>query len=86
MSILQEIKCVRESLPSEESSAPDETPHLDDGPDFDLNLNMGPGNRFSISDALTYLPVQPVCDMLLSKYFNSRYMVLGMRPTRSSFG
>ncbi|CAI7666706.1 unnamed protein product [Penicillium pancosmium] len=78
MSILQEIKFVRESLPSEESSAPDETPHLDDEPDFDLNLNMGPGNKFSISDALTCLPVQPVCDMLLSKYFNSRYMVLGI--------
>lgn len=77
MSILQEIKFVRESLPSPESSAPDDTLHSDSGPGFDLNLNMGPGDRFSIADALACLPTQPVCDMLLSKYFNSRYMVLG---------
>jgi hypothetical protein len=81
MSILQEIKFVRESLPSPESNALDGTLHFDDGPDFDINLNMGPGARFSISDALTSLPTQPVCDMLLSKYFNSRYMVLGEWPS-----
>lgn len=78
MSILQEIQFVRASLPSQNSGTSNGTTPVGGEPDFDLNLNLGPSDTFSIPDALTSLPAQPVCDMLLSKYFNSRYMVLGM--------
>lgn len=84
MSILQEIKFVRANLPPQEFSPPSETPHaVGQGleSDFDVSLNLGPCDRLSIPDALTSLPAQPVCDMLLSRYFNSRYMVLGTSPS-----
>ncbi|KAJ5099977.1 hypothetical protein N7532_006978 [Penicillium argentinense] len=80
MSILQDIKFVRAHLPSE-SETPSEPSGSDDpglSPDLDISLNLGPCDRISMADVLTVLPAQPVSDMLLSKYFNSRYMVLGI--------
>jgi len=34
-------------------------------------------HNLSLDEILPSLPSQPICDMLLSWYFNSRFMVLG---------
>jgi hypothetical protein len=64
-SILNDIKEVREQL-----SIQDE-PDMEVQPEVDLVF--GPQ---SASDILQSLPSRPVCDGLLSQYFNARYMIL----------
>ncbi|KAJ5612557.1 Transcription factor [Penicillium lagena] len=44
----------------------------------DISLSIARQDILTISDVLKSLPAQPTCDMLLSQYFNSRYMVLGI--------
>ncbi|KAJ5825685.1 hypothetical protein N7474_002823 [Penicillium riverlandense] len=44
----------------------------------DINLSIARKDISTVSEVLTSLPPQPTCDMLLSQYFNSRYMVLGV--------
>lgn len=80
MSIMQEIKDIRadlsshDSLPSENL---DTTESVDIQPD--INLNVSFNHVLSVNDAINSLPPQPACDTLLSNYFNSRYMILGMQ-------
>jgi hypothetical protein len=64
-SILNDIKEVREQL-----SIQDE-PDIEVQPEVDLVFGPQP-----TSDILQSLPSRPVCDGLLSQYFNATYMIL----------
>lgn len=80
MSILQDIKDMRADLSSEGSLASKELASSQDlGLEPDISLGIALRDTLSISDVLNSLPVQSICDVLLSQYFNSRYMVLGMQ-------
>ncbi|SPO01772.1 uncharacterized protein DNG_04445 [Cephalotrichum gorgonifer] len=81
MSILEDIKEVREHLsgqvPTQPMSHHDTRFNLDHevtDPSFLPNSVQD----VSLDEILSSLPSQPICDMLLSWYFNSRYMVLGI--------
>jgi hypothetical protein len=79
MSIMQEIKDIRADLSSHDSLASEnfETIHnVNIQPDINLDISLS--HALSVTDAISSLPPQPTCDILLSSYFNSRYMVLGM--------
>lgn len=87
LSILDDIKEVREHLAGQEDS--DSTPDtLDNAPasttpsgssDPSILLASPPAHgTASLDEILTRLPAKSVCDMLLSWYFNSQFMVLGM--------
>jgi hypothetical protein len=79
MSILQDIKDMRADLSSHASHTSDELASSQNlGLEPDINLGIALRETLSISDVLNSLPPQPTCDVLLSQYFNSRYMVLGM--------
>lgn len=79
MSIMQEIKDIRADLSSHNSVTSD-NPGIIQDVDIqpDINLAVSFCYVLSVSDAIKTLPIQPTCDILLSNYFNSRYMVLGM--------
>ena len=80
MSILQDIKDMRADLSSQGSLASNELASSQDlGLEPDISLGITLRDTLSISDVLSSLPAQPICDVLLSQYFNSRYMVLGMQ-------
>jgi hypothetical protein len=82
MSILQDIKDMRADLSSHSSLAFHEYASSQDlRLEPDISLSIARKDILTISDVLTSLPAQPTCDMLLSQYFNSRYMVLGMQGT-----
>jgi hypothetical protein len=79
ISILGDIKEVRETLWTEDAfsfneSTNDTTSHTE------ISLAIGSENSSSIDDILMAIPARSICDMLVSHYFNSRYMVLGMYP------
>lgn len=80
---MQEIKDIRADLSSQDSLTSenlDTTESVDIQPD--INLNVSFNHVFSVNDAINSLPPQPACDILLSNYFNSRYMILGrQKPT-----
>lgn len=77
MSILQDIKEIRAGLstdlPHDHTFSND--PWL--GPDANLSFGFN-DNSITIEDILESVPPQPTCDVLLSQYFKSHYMVLGM--------
>lgn len=87
LSILDDIKEVREHLAGQEDS--DSTPESLDNtpastifsgssdPSILLASPQAHGSA-SLDEILTRLPAKSVCDMLLSWYFNSQFMVLGM--------
>lgn len=80
MSILQDIKDMRADLSSQGSLASNELASSQDiGSEPDISLGIALRDPLSICDILSSLPAQPICDVLLSQYFNSRYMVLGMQ-------
>ncbi|CAI7663727.1 unnamed protein product [Penicillium glandicola] len=77
-SILEDIKEVRESLSAVDPFSLSE-PTSDGGSgQLDVSLSVGPETRLNIKDILVSLPTRPICDMLVSRYFNARYMVLGI--------
>lgn len=79
MSILQDIKDMRADLSSDGSLASNElASSYDLGFEPDLSLGIALRDTLNLSDVLHSLPAQPSCDILLSQYFNSRYMVLGI--------
>jgi hypothetical protein len=80
LSILDDIKEVREHL-----SISDQ-PMSRNGTGFDLGRAVSDASFLFSSDQnprldeiLRLLPSQPICDMLLSWYFNSRFMILGKK-------
>lgn len=79
MSIMQEIKDIRADLSSQDS-LPSENLDTTQSVDvqIDINLNVSFNHLLSVNDAINSLPPQPACDILLSNYFNYRYMILGM--------
>lgn len=79
---MQEIKDIRADLSSQDS-LPSENLDIAESVDIrpDINLNVSFNHVLSVNDAINSLPPQPACDILLSNYFNSRYMILGMQKT-----
>lgn len=85
LSILEDIKEVREHLDetASESTAPSTSKSASDydtgGSDPSLVLGTGQLSRTAVTldGIIAGLPARPVCDMLLSWYFNSQFMVLG---------
>lgn len=82
-SILEDIREVRDHLspptkmsPSGESRA---TPI--EIPEHDAAFVFGSRSDLNIEDILAALPPQPICDMMLSWYFSTQYMVLGKSST-----
>ncbi|KAH7024931.1 uncharacterized protein B0I36DRAFT_387345 [Microdochium trichocladiopsis] len=92
LSILDDIKEVREHLAetSDHSASTSSASHTPDtatasempsgGSDASLLLGGVPGLQSSatLDEILARLPARSVCDMLLSWYFNSQFMVLGV--------
>ncbi|KXJ85749.1 fungal-specific transcription factor domain-domain-containing protein [Microdochium bolleyi] len=89
LSILDDIKEVREHLASTvvESASPSTQPSTNENPDYssrdtggsDPSLVLGAGHTPStLGEIIARLPARSVCDMLLSWYFNSQFMVLGV--------
>ncbi|KAF3389018.1 hypothetical protein F1880_003481 [Penicillium rolfsii] len=79
MSIMQEIQNIRADLSSQDSLATDDldVKHNDEIL-TDINLDVSLSRALSVTDAISSLPPQSTCDILLSNYFNSRYMVPGI--------
>ncbi|KAJ5691800.1 hypothetical protein N7462_001223 [Penicillium macrosclerotiorum] len=80
LSILQDIKDIRSELPSNGLFPPTEAASEQDplGLESDLALGLSLDHTLTIDDVISFLPSQTTCDMLLSQYFNSRFMVLGI--------
>jgi hypothetical protein len=78
--ILEDIKEVREhlTLPTVQSSPDYQTDFSENYLNLDPGLIFGSTSATQLAEILVSLPPQPICDMLLSTYFNSRFMVLGM--------
>jgi hypothetical protein len=78
LSILDDIKEVREHLSiSEPPTSVNGIGFDTDQVVSDASLLFGSDQKPRLDDILRSLPSQPKCDMLLSWYFNSRFMVLG---------
>ncbi|KAF3028370.1 hypothetical protein E8E15_003643 [Penicillium rubens] len=74
VSILEDIKEVRESLSAVDPFSLGE-PTSDGGSGQpDVSLALEPETRLEIKDILASLPARPICDMLVSRYFNAPYM------------
>ncbi|KGO76432.1 Transcription factor, fungi [Penicillium italicum] len=78
VSILEDIKEVRESLSTVDPFALSEPTSDGASGQSDVSLATGPEARLNIKDILVSLPTRPICDMLVSRYFNASYMVLGI--------
>lgn len=82
LSILDDIKEVREHLSvSNQPISQNKTRFDMDHMVSDASFLFGSYHSSSLDDILSSLPSQPICDMLLSWYFNSRFMVLGKIKT-----
>lgn len=77
VSILEDIKEVRESLSAVDPFSISEPTNDGGSGQPDVSLAHGPETRLNIKDILISLPTRPICDMLVSRYFNASYMVLG---------
>ncbi|KAJ5920406.1 hypothetical protein N7516_011264 [Penicillium verrucosum] len=77
-SILEDIKEVRESLSTVDPFSLSEPTNDSGSGQSDVSLAPGAEARLNIKDILTSLPTRPICDMLVSRYFNAPYMVLGI--------
>jgi hypothetical protein len=82
LSILDDIKEVREHLSvTDQPSSQSKTGFDVDRAVPDAGFLFSPDQNSSLDEILSSLPPQPICDMLLSWYFNSRFMVLGKTET-----
>jgi hypothetical protein len=78
LSILEDIKEVREHLSGSSHPSPyDGGSQEHDRIEPDASFLFGANPNVDISDILTSLPPQPVCDRLLSFYFSTRFLVGG---------
>lgn len=78
LSILDDIKEVREHLSvSKLPVSHIETVIGKDCAEPDASFLFNSNQNLSLDDVINSLPSQPICDMLLSWYFNSSFMVLG---------
>ncbi|KAH8692102.1 fungal-specific transcription factor domain-containing protein [Talaromyces proteolyticus] len=70
LSILDDIKEVRQHLSQSEIYTPEEN---DIDNEQELDLVLGPTELSRIQDIIHSLPPRPICDKLLSQYFNSTF-------------
>jgi hypothetical protein len=77
-SILDDIKEVREHLSGSNLAMPQSQSdiHLDNV-EPDASFTFQTGSTTALEDILSSLPPQPICDKLLSWYFQSRFLVQG---------
>jgi hypothetical protein len=77
-SILDDIKEVREHLSGSDIAMPQSQAdiHLDNV-EPDASFTFQTGSTTALEDILSSLPPQPICDKLLSWYFQSRFLVQG---------
>lgn len=79
LSVLDEIREVREQLSPEGTLPPDDTP-IGPRPEPEMHEAisvLGLEAKLSIEDIMTALPPRHTCDRLLWHYFNSRFQVVG---------
>lgn len=76
-SILEDIKEVRESLSTVDPFSLSEPTNDSGSGQSDVSLAPGAEAQLNIKDILASLPTRPICDMLVSRYFNAPYMILG---------
>jgi hypothetical protein len=82
--ILEDIKEVRDHISVLNHTSLQSEPNYEIiDPNSDPSMIFGSISKAELTEILSSLPLQPICDMLLSWYFNSRFMILGMtdRPT-----
>jgi hypothetical protein len=77
LSILDDIKEVREHLSVSNQPLSQNEAGFNAGAASDASFLFNPNQISSLDEILSSLPSQPICDMLLSWYFNSPFMVLG---------
>ena len=80
VSILHDIKEVREQLSLPNTQVQEDPSFGDVGQQPEADLVFGPPLHLTISEILQSLPPRPVCDSLLSQYFNAQYTLLRMCP------
>ena len=76
LAILDEIKEVRQQLSLSNNPAKVDWRTDEIGQQEELDLMFSPMPSHDIREILQSLPLRPICDSLLSQYFNSRYVVL----------
>jgi hypothetical protein len=78
---LEDIREVREHLSVQGSFLPQDMPSSSsaswESELPEVSSVLGLDTSISLDEILTSLPPRPVCDRLLSHYFNSRFQVLG---------
>ena len=84
LSILHDIKEVREQLALSRTQEQEDDSFDRIGPQPEADLVFGLQQPLNIIEIIRSLPSRPVCDSLLSQYFNSQYMIIRKIP--SSFG
>ena len=81
LSILEDIREVREHLSPDGGLPPQDmsrTNAVSSEPELpEVSSVLGLGASASLDEILTSLPPRPICDRLLSHYFNTRLQVLG---------
>lgn len=78
LSILNEIKEVREQLSNNQAQEEPSTRGMSSQPEVDLVFD--PMQPSTLREILQSLPPRTVCDSLLSQYFNSQYLILRRIP------
>ncbi len=81
LSVLEDIREVREHLSVPGGFLPQDMPSSSSAswePELpEVSSVLGLDTSISLDEILTSLPPRPMCDRLLSHYFNSRFQVLG---------
>jgi hypothetical protein len=73
ISILEDIKEVREQLSQSDIYTPEDNADVNEAPQVDLVF--GPVGVPDFQDILNSVPPRPICDKLLSEYFNAPFML-----------
>ena len=77
-SILEDIREVREHLsPTQTVSSEHKTQRPNELQGSDASFLFGAEQDATLDEVLSFLPEQPICDMLLSWYFSTSFMTLG---------
>lgn len=80
LSILHDIKEVREQLSSSNPQGQEDQSCDNIGPEPEVDLVFSPLQPPALHEILQSLPSRPICDSLISQYFNSKYMILRKCP------
>ncbi|RFU32246.1 hypothetical protein B7463_g4090, partial [Scytalidium lignicola] len=78
LSILEDIQEVREHLSILDNPISQNEARFNNfGVQSDATFLFGSNPSVNLAEVLSSLPSQAICDMLLSRYFNSQFMILG---------